>query len=206
MLTKQSQYASAGGEAVFARIYANPLAMMWVSTIFAPFCFGNDFELRTIDGTIFAGYGRLKIVAVKTISYFSAVTLISVVSFITSLMVSMRGMPLKIDFMFLVEKITFFIVVTWGIFSAPLLFTFLFRNIFGSISSSVAFTYFMIQAISYSGESPLAYTIAEYYPGYIQMLQGSPSGHILYALLIIFAWIIVSILLSVLIMKKAELK
>ena len=196
------------GVYTFFYCISNPIPMMWISVVLASYLFGNDFQGRTVNAPVFSGCSRLSCVLAKTLCYFLVIILIQLVALLITLLIYTFDFSVFYKQGALVSRLGLWLLLSLGSACLPLLFTFIFNDIFVSMGVSAVFIYMMQQLFGYASDNAKLDTAMKLYPAYLQ-LNISQMGERYPVYLFITAPLVIiflSLLISFIIFNKRRLK
>lgn len=153
---------------VLVVILANPVAMMWAGVLLAPYFFNSDFNNRTINGTIYSGHSRRRILFAKMLSYYIITVAILLISLFIALFDSKPGWWSSMPIDFIAIRLLLSLMINIGTMSFPIIFSFLFQDILKSMGVAVIFTYGMQQLIADTAKNISLQNFMRFYPPYLQ--------------------------------------
>lgn len=202
--------ANLNDPAFVIRMLANPFAVMWISVILGTYFFGYDFSARSLNGAVYYGHGRLKIIGSKLICYYSLAFVIILLSLAIAIQITVPDVYSRLSVNGYLGRILVYLVLSFGTISFPMLLAVCFQDMFKSIGSAAIFTYLMQQLMGRAAEGTSLDKLLLYYPPYLQidfnLWRFEQTDTIFRAMAVSIGWMLISAIISVIVIKYRELK
>ena len=203
--------AHVGGQEILLLIWQNPLPLMWSGVMLAVGGFGSSFQERCWNGGIYKGQRRMCLLLSRAFFYYIWGLLIQAVAMaIIFTKYQVWGQMLGLGIEFLFPRMLFHSLFGIALLTPPLLFSFLFRDVFVSMTVSSGLTFLIQNMLGREGEGFLPELMEHFYPA-ARMLKlhfwmALETRAIQEAFLLCLGYLVIGLLVSVVMFWQGELK
>lgn len=183
----------------FTKSMQDGSAIYWSSIFLAAFFFGNDFTKRTYNGPVYFGRGRNSIFLAKLFTYCLIALLLSLLEiFITlkAFIPDYNVLPRE----YIARCLTLRGVMGFGTLSLPMIFTFIFKDVYKSMAAYFLFMLLFMSNRAIVDINPIQYSNSALWA------MDAVSSAILLQFVIALSMIFVSSVISYMLFRRTELK